>query len=527
MYFSTRKRIPIRVLVLIQLTLISSVAFAIPTPADNEPSQNASSRTDHPQEEKRQGWTDQPDGRGTLDILWSCLVTLFLCSWSVQCSNVPGPEESTFQVLVRKTGLAALCILGPEAPMLNAAAQYKSAQRSVDLFRASGFRDWTVMRGFYADMGGIIFQPCDWKSFPVNAEQLHYLVLKGYVEYPHLSEDSIRDKNKVDGVLRAITVLQSLWFSFNVCIRAAQSLPISTLELTTSAFIVCTAATSFCWRHKPADVRSSDVVHSDVGIAEILLAAGDIAREPYSRTPLDFVDRTEWHWSQFWSSGMNLLRKLGMNYVQEARPIQRIENTTWRKMSLSEALPFYLIGGGYLAIFVAGWNYSFPTKTERTLWRIASLTAVCTTVACTASVEFLFDFYPKLRRYFAHKPTQSDGEDHTTTEKVTTNTYDYHHQVSPYPQSPKLAGRPTRSQSHEQGALRGFLARTARGIRNNTVSKDPYMTLPLKAIIPLYIIFGAYSLARVYIWVSDFVELRSLPARAYKTVDWWGMLPHA
>ena len=28
------------------------------------------------------GWRSEPDGRGTWSILWTCLVTIFLCTWS-------------------------------------------------------------------------------------------------------------------------------------------------------------------------------------------------------------------------------------------------------------------------------------------------------------------------------------------------------------------------------------------------------------------------------------------------------------
>lgn len=42
----------------------------------------------------KQGWTPGPDGRGTLDIIWSCGVTMVLCSWSILCMNMPGPKES-------------------------------------------------------------------------------------------------------------------------------------------------------------------------------------------------------------------------------------------------------------------------------------------------------------------------------------------------------------------------------------------------------------------------------------------------
>jgi len=39
------------------------------------------------------GFVSAPEVRGTLDILWSCLATLVICTWSILHLNVP--EQST------------------------------------------------------------------------------------------------------------------------------------------------------------------------------------------------------------------------------------------------------------------------------------------------------------------------------------------------------------------------------------------------------------------------------------------------
>jgi hypothetical protein len=38
---------------------------------------------------KAQGWTPAPNNRGTIDILWSSCLTIFLCSWTALCLNLP------------------------------------------------------------------------------------------------------------------------------------------------------------------------------------------------------------------------------------------------------------------------------------------------------------------------------------------------------------------------------------------------------------------------------------------------------
>src|ERR1700712_277358 len=60
------------------------------------------------------GWVSSPNGRGTIDILWSCLFTGFLCSWSMLCLNIPSSEDTTIGILYRRFWLTCLCALGPE-----------------------------------------------------------------------------------------------------------------------------------------------------------------------------------------------------------------------------------------------------------------------------------------------------------------------------------------------------------------------------------------------------------------------------
>lgn len=42
----------------------------------------------------------------------------------------------------------------------------------------------------------------DGKTFPINAEQLHYLVRHNHVEFPDLDQLEIEDRNSVDTLSR-------------------------------------------------------------------------------------------------------------------------------------------------------------------------------------------------------------------------------------------------------------------------------------------------------------------------------------
>ncbi|KAF7512485.1 hypothetical protein GJ744_001420 [Endocarpon pusillum] len=105
--------------------------------------------------------------------------------------NVPNPQSTKSQILMRKLYLIALCVMAPELIYQAALGQWLSSHRSVKLFRDAGHPDWNVRHGFYADMGGFHLQCPDWKSFPIDAKQPHYLVVHKYVESPKLQDGHI------------------------------------------------------------------------------------------------------------------------------------------------------------------------------------------------------------------------------------------------------------------------------------------------------------------------------------------------
>lgn len=448
--------------------------------------------------EAKQGWMSQPNGRGTIEIIWSCGFTMFLCSWSVLCLNVPGPDDSRFRVFRRKLYMTALTFLGSEFIFQTALGQLVSARRSVKDFHASGYKQWTITHAFYADMGGFILHTPDWVPFPIDAKQLQYLVTEGYVEFPEIERAGIADKNKVDGLLRILTVGQILWFIVNMAARAAQHLAITCGELTTAAFIVCSIGTTFCWYYKPADVATPEIIKTEASISEILLKAGEPACEPHSRTPLDFVSRKEWPWSLYWSNWINILRNLGIVFGPQTRPVNRFENTLFHE--LPGAMNYVGLGmtAIYTSIFVCGWNYSFPTHTETILWRAASGAMMRTLIAYWAVTEFAFSLYPAIRRRFAKKAPET-----LQSESI--------------PQRQKEAG---------YGWFVSKVRSVAACVRNNSVSQDPALRVPLKAMLPIYVLGVFYCHARTYILVADIIQLRSLPASAYSTVDWMQAIPH-
>ncbi|KAG6356943.1 hypothetical protein INS49_014818 [Diaporthe citri] len=65
-------------------------------------------------EEALVGWDAGPARRGTLRLLWSCIATMFTCTWTVLHMNVPGYNDSPMRRLTRKMKWLAINVLFPE-----------------------------------------------------------------------------------------------------------------------------------------------------------------------------------------------------------------------------------------------------------------------------------------------------------------------------------------------------------------------------------------------------------------------------
>jgi len=148
------------------------------------------------------GWRSGANERGTLEIVWSCTITVFLCCWTSVCVNIPALNDSWLDRIRDKINLAFIGILGPDFLFVLAAGQRDQARRSVVRFRNAGFDDWTLTHAFFANMGGYVVDLPGSAPFPVNSDQLLYLISKGHLKYPATKKEEINDKSKSDGLAR-------------------------------------------------------------------------------------------------------------------------------------------------------------------------------------------------------------------------------------------------------------------------------------------------------------------------------------
>ncbi|KAJ5055097.1 hypothetical protein J3E74DRAFT_281871 [Bipolaris maydis] len=458
------------------------------------------------EQELRQGWTPSPRERGSMDILWSCTSTIFLCCWSMLCLNVPGRHDTNWTKLWRKAMIFVLTLFTPEVITVAASGQYFAAIQSVKEFKAANIGEWSPQHAFFAEMGGFVLQTKDWVPFPISAKQLLWLIQHKYVTIPPALAGRILDRNKADNLTRFLMVIQTVWFLANFFTRIAQNLSPTALELTTAAFIYASLPTMFFWWHKPADVSVPEILTTNASMAEILLTGGEAAQEPYGHTPLDFLDRREWFWMIYWAHFRAAIRELGIPAGTRVRPIDRFSN-------FSSAEPptwFFSLGAiyyfGFCAIFVAGWHLRLPSQREQLLWRVASLTALGTLVGCFAVTEITFRIWPYLRYSLATRKHSNVAET------------DWSPSTIPF-------GR-RKYRSRTSKGLRPRPRTILDWIRNNTTSQNPRLSLPLLTAVLLQLLCFTHLLARLVIFIEDFAAMRSLPLSCYKTTMWQQFIPH-
>src|SRR5436190_11355499 len=111
-----------------------------------------------------------PNARGTLDILWSSLSAMLLCTWSIQHLNVPPQRRAHNWLQKLKRMLVGLywrifwmivTAVAPEVLIGTAAVELVSARASAREMEKLASKDsvpWSVTHAYFANMGGFVIR---------------------------------------------------------------------------------------------------------------------------------------------------------------------------------------------------------------------------------------------------------------------------------------------------------------------------------------------------------------------------------
>ncbi len=374
-----------------------------------------------------------PDVRGTLDILWSCLFTIFACTWTIQHLNIPeqrDPNEPTASPFLSYLSDQAeafwisakwmiIAVLAPELTLAKAVAEFASAvefkRRVHAMAQEMGIEDevtgWGLTQSFFVMMGGIRAVRDDGSNAPGQGESPSAGQAEGKAE-PDPEGAAVRTVSSATHSQPAV-VCEPFWAGRVLYADellelrqtgAIRRMPdITTEEIQdkskSNILVKAIAVMQVLWVCVEIVVRT--IRRLPVSQLEIAVAAHSICAiityifyffklksvgVPARPIRLEREDNLE----SFENIGEHPCWYVGRSFIIKVSPSETRDVTGDMDCPARKSVPndfvhrgdrglaFYsnsIVVGAWVfgAIHVAGWNLVFPTPVEQLLWRIASI----------------------------------------------------------------------------------------------------------------------------------------------------------
>ena len=342
------------------------------------------------------GWVSTHCGRGTSDILWSCLATIFLCVWTVIHMPLPcyrGERSLSMRQRIVRSGIgpALISVIAPEFLAITALYDLANAWEEKEEIKRFIQADWTLTHQFFVDMGGLCLRSPSGRHLQLGAKEVITAVEKSHngdkqttnhidwmSELEELTTDQIKDLAKSDTLTKLIACGQALWLVTQVVSRLFQHQAVTLLEVSTCAYVSCALLSYAAWWKKPqACVSPIMITCSDDSIAEIVSGRFD-----------SYYYETE-TWEEFFWAGRHWLSLSG-----------QVSNKYFEFFTVygSLALCPTLFG----AIHVASWHITLPSDVELLMWRVSSVYCLTVGVIFVVIVDLVeIDFVPlSVYRFF-------------------------------------------------------------------------------------------------------------------------------
>ncbi|KAF7316586.1 hypothetical protein MIND_00178400 [Mycena indigotica] len=305
--------------------------------------------------------TDINDCRRLFDIVWGCLVTIFLCIWVSVHPNVPPPRLARpqnaagfrswlkWQVvgkngpLLRRLKLMSVALIAPELILGFAARQCLMARSFSQDYGVS------LTHGFFIVMGGFV----DVDEHPIVTKE--QLSTPNVVQEIHaVKESDIDDKSKGDLFSKGIALCQGLWFIAQCIARRLQRLPLTSL----SGHIVIRGAqrADLAILARPPNHTASPPYPASASWLDRFLS---VFGNAYHEADYDPLSNTAV--PTFWCTTVS-------NYID----IRSSTRAHWLSWTLTDAIPF-LSGTLFGGIHCLAWRAAFPSPAEMWLWRSSAL----------------------------------------------------------------------------------------------------------------------------------------------------------
>ncbi|KIM20612.1 hypothetical protein M408DRAFT_307067 [Serendipita vermifera MAFF 305830] len=339
--------------------------------------------------------------RSLANIVWSCLSTIFLCTWVAVHPNVHFRAEKQterwtekwlwdplLEIATYKLPLFLWALLVPEYILAWAARQYIQA----GVIREKGkLPGWKRTHGHFMIMGGFhLFRlPDNAPSVPLplgslepsefvipssRHSRIHEIpvcpltfkdVPVDVLEIIAPTETELKDRGKSDVLTKIIVLVQTLWFVIQCIARGSQRLPLTELEVVTLAYATLNFFIYAFWWDKPRNVEcpvrvyKTSMVSNKESEGQLEEWGGNWASRGVQKILIysiggqdSYVKISEKHSiPMFWSGGT------GANLT-------------------NAGLGSSILGSAFGAIHCIAWSSEFPSRPELVLWRISCVSMI-------------------------------------------------------------------------------------------------------------------------------------------------------
>lgn len=316
------------------------------------------------------GWVSTDCGRGTSDILWSCLATILLSVWTVIHLPVPccsrfekgnlisGEPSQSWRNWVIRSGIvpAVISVIAPEFMAYMAMGDLYAAwliQRQMKQMK------WTLTHAFFLHMGGFCLETPSGLRMQFDVNQLLSAIANSadwLRQLEKVEEHHINDHAKSNPITKFIACGQALWLVTQIISRVHQHKAVTLLEVSTTAYAVCALTAYLAWWNKPQNPT-----------LPITISCSDEELPQQQKTNLmyyDFESKEEYVWA-------------GRDWFND---VFRIKGSSYPRVITFLGILCTAIFG---VIHVTSWNIKLLSHAEQWLWRGSAL------YCCTAGTIFV------------------------------------------------------------------------------------------------------------------------------------------
>lgn len=275
---------------------------------------------------------------------------------------------------------------------------------------------WTMTHGFFAAMGGFVLlkdgeQPRTLFIDNIEHQQeLESCLRNGDI---HITEAEIKDRSKSDILAKAFVIIQTGWFLLQCIARRVVHIPVTKLELVTLAFAALNFLTYALWWEKPFSVDCPYRIR--VSEREISLEAA--TKEGGGNVPNSTVrNHNIADTINFMVEVPKLIRKAPRAILDGISALSKIigQDFEFRERGKTGVPTFYsgqgrdstysqatILGASgvamlFGAIHCIGWSFEYPSRIEKVLWRISSVSITAAPPLCFAGNVVIQTCYSRL-----------------------------------------------------------------------------------------------------------------------------------